>query len=188
MRLRIKEFQVKRFYEKKLRKRVFDIIRENYEAARHEKLVIQKAELFDTMWVKRRFFSDWTDKLESRNEMKSMHVAYKARRHRERHLMNSCLRQWVTFIVEQRKEAVKENRADEFHRKNLLKHYTQRLVYYVELTKYKRANYSQALEFERTTAYAKFFHLWVTNYETTIESQMNTRIVINQILIYNCQF
>jgi hypothetical protein len=178
MRLKLKEFQVKRFYEKKLRKKVFVVIKHNYDEALQAKMIVQKAEKFAMLWLKRRVFSDWSDKLESKNEMKSMHIVYKARRHYEKRLVHNCVKQWVEFIAEQRKLNEKIKRADDFRRKNLLKNYVQKMAFYVELVKYKRASYKQALEFEKDSVYAKFFIFWVNKYEITIESQMNTRIVI----------
>jgi hypothetical protein len=183
MKLKLKEIQVKRFYQKKLRKKVYLIIKQNYDEAREAKLIVQKAENFDTFWIKKRFFSEWLDKLEAKNEMKSMHIVYKARRHYEKRLVLSCVKKWIEFIIEQRKLNEKLKRADEFHRKNLLKNYVRQMIFYVELVKYKRANYKQALEFEKTSVYAKHFTYWVKKYEITIESQMNTRIVISKLYI-----
>ena len=104
--MKIKEIHVKRFYEKKLRKKAWLVIKKNWDQVREERLTVKRAENFNALWVKKRCFSEWTDRLEARNEMKCMHVVYKARRHNETRLKQVYLRQWVEFRIEQRRENV----------------------------------------------------------------------------------
>lgn len=96
-----------RLYHKKLKQKVYNVIKLNYDHAKQERTENMTAENFDIYWTKKRYFSEWQDRLESKNEVKTMHVAYKARRHHETRLLKSCLLQWKLFIIEERSFNVK---------------------------------------------------------------------------------
>jgi hypothetical protein len=52
------------------------------------------------------------------------------------------------------------------------------MIFYVALTKYKRENYMKAIEYDQTKLLSRVFDFWCQKYETTIETQMNTRLAI----------
>lgn len=141
---------------------------QNHLEIKNELLLAQKVEQFDRIWCKKIYFSKWIDKLEDKNEIKSMHLVFKARKHYETTLLRNGVDAWIYFIREQRvlnvkikirnkvyddyylkifillKEKLKK--ADDFRNKNLLKFYFAVIREYVEITKYKRDNYNLADE------------------------------------------
>ena len=94
--------QMKKFHEKKLKRKFFEIIKENYVEIKNVKLDYIKAERFDAMWSKRIYFSNWLDKMEDKNDIKVLHLAYKANKHYENSLAKSSFKIWIEFIKEQR--------------------------------------------------------------------------------------
>jgi hypothetical protein len=103
MKLKLKEAQVKRFYQKKLKRKVFEIIKENYAQEKRGKEILLRAENFDRYWLKKRFYDQWSEKMDEKNEIKSMHIVYKAKKHHETNVVKKCLRLWIEFTIELRK-------------------------------------------------------------------------------------
>ena len=93
---------MKKFYEKKLKRKCFEVLKENYFEIKNVKLDYMKAERFDALWSKRLYFANWLDKMEDKNDIKLMHLVYKANKHYENNLAKSSFKIWTGFIQEQR--------------------------------------------------------------------------------------
>ena len=108
--LRNEDIRMKKYYEKKLKLKAFYAIKENYIEAFTEKNHYSKAEHFNSLWIKKLFFSVIVDKLEQKrdkdDEIKLMHLNYKARKIFDKNLQLKCIREWKIFIIDQRKEKV----------------------------------------------------------------------------------
>ncbi len=98
--LRAREGKMKKFYEKKLKRKAFELVKENWLSAEEERRRVRTAEQFARSWSKRRFFVLWLDKLEDRLDMKSIHLVFKARVHREQKVVKGAFNVWRQFCKE----------------------------------------------------------------------------------------
>lgn len=98
--LKEKEKQMKKYYEKKLKANVFGALFQNYQVALNERIDLFKAEKFYVFWQKKISFSHWTDRLEDKNEIKLMHLVYKARRHFQNKITRKCLLYWKVYRLQ----------------------------------------------------------------------------------------
>ncbi|CAF0727562.1 unnamed protein product [Brachionus calyciflorus] len=179
-RLRLKhlELKAKKFYEKKLKLKAFMAIKENHLEIKNKIIEYQKAEKFDSLWSKKIAFNIWLDKLDDKNDIKQLHLDYKARKHYENYLLKTGLKTWKYFIKNKKKLNAKQKIADDFYNKNVVRKFFNVIVVYTEDTKRKRENHRLAEEFYKNNAYLKYFEIWYQKYEQTIELQMNLRIAI----------
>jgi hypothetical protein len=100
--LRGLEIKIKKSYEKKLKKKCFNALRANYLQEHEIKLDYIRAENFEKLWRKKEVYSRWSDKLEEKNDVKTMHLAYKASKHYNTKSVKHFLKKWIIFINEQR--------------------------------------------------------------------------------------
>jgi hypothetical protein len=176
--LRIKQIKVKKFYEKNLKKRAFAALKNHHLEIQLIKQDYVKANHFFTNWQKKRFFIKWTTKLEDKNDMKQMHLFYKSKKHFEMNLMRKNLKLWCLSHQQLLAEKEKEMKAIDFHNKNLLAYYLNKIKDFVDLNKIKRCNYERANEISRQNIFYKYFTKWQTVYTQTLDFQMNNRIAI----------
>jgi len=88
---------MRKFYEKKLKRKIFDTLRRNQQEYSKLKSNWLKAEQFEMKYLKMRVYSKWSEKLDDKNEIKKLHLYCKARQHHERHLTRNCFKQWLEF-------------------------------------------------------------------------------------------
>lgn len=93
---------MKKFYQKKLKRKAFEAIKENYLSAELERTNEKRADLFSSFWFKKKFYSMWSDRFEERTDMKTIHLMCKARIHHEQTLRQDCFSTWRDFQQEQR--------------------------------------------------------------------------------------
>lgn len=102
-RSRLREVQMKRFYEKKLKQRIFNGLKANRDENYKRIVQVRQAERFDILWTKRQVFASWLNKLDEKNEINQMHIVYKARRHYEHKISLFYLKVWMSYLIERRK-------------------------------------------------------------------------------------
>ncbi len=95
--LKDRECRMKKFYQKKLKRKAFDLVKKNWMNAEEERKRVRMAEKFSRFWFKKRFFDMWIDKLEERNEMKSIHLVFKARVHHEQMIVKDAFNVWRQY-------------------------------------------------------------------------------------------
>ena len=144
---------MRKYYEKNLKRKAFDAIKDNYQQVKNQKINDVKAEVFERFWIKKIFWSKWSDKLEDKKEINSLHLMYKANKFYETKLMIKCVSEWKVYVLEMRSFNNKNEIADNHYLKLIARRYFDAITYYVEITKQKRDNYRKAIEFER------FFYL-----------------------------
>lgn len=105
--LRIKDSKALKLYNKKLKFTAFNAIKQNLLEAKHEICKVQAAAKFDSFWSKKIVFAKWLDRLEDKNEIKSMHLLFKARKHYECYLFRTGLSTWKYFVKQKKKLDVK---------------------------------------------------------------------------------
>ena len=93
--------QMIKFYEKKLKLKAFNAIKDNYLKGLNERKDLMRAEKFYEFSQKRIVYNVWLDKLEDKNEIKIMHLIYKAKKHYETKLTNKALLYWKAYRVDQ---------------------------------------------------------------------------------------
>jgi hypothetical protein len=93
---------MRKFYEKKLKQKAFDALKENHVEIQNELTRLDTAQRFDVKWTKVIFFTKWTDKLDARREINMMHLIYKARVHYESRIRRRCLTTWICYLNERR--------------------------------------------------------------------------------------
>ena len=174
---REREAQMSRVYERRLKRRAFDALRCHFLEAKSKRLDVHRAERFERDWTRRICLSRWQDKLEQRMEMKSMHLVYKARQFRAAWLKREALAAWLRFVVAQRVEHVKADKADEFYAQRLLARSFDALVRYAETSRTRRANDAIAVDYHTKQVWYKVFAHWTSKYELAVETQMNSRMV-----------
>ncbi len=101
--LKDKMKRMNKYYEKKLKAKIFQALFHNYQIAFNERNDLLRAEKFSIYWQKKIYFSVWTDRLEDKNEIKMMHLVYKAKRHYEYKIFNKYLLNWKIFRLQQLK-------------------------------------------------------------------------------------
>jgi hypothetical protein len=93
---------VRKYYEKNLKRKAFDAIKYNYLETKNQQNNEIKAEAFERFWLKKIFWSKWSDKLEEKKEINSLHLMYKANKFYESNLIIKCLNEWKIFIIKMR--------------------------------------------------------------------------------------
>lgn len=101
--LRLKEAKAIKFYDKRLKQKAFNAIKQNLITTKNELFIVKKAEKFDSFWCKKIVFYKWLDRLEDKKEIKSMHLVFKARKHYESYLLSTGLKTWKYFIKQKKK-------------------------------------------------------------------------------------
>lgn len=86
-----------KFYQKKIKSKAFNLLKQNYLNAQNEKKNEQLAERFDRFWIKKRYYSIWADKFEEKTDMRSIHLMFKARLHFEKKLVRNAFSIWHEF-------------------------------------------------------------------------------------------
>ncbi len=140
---------MRKYYEKTLKRKAFELIKYNYLETKNQQENEVKAEAFERLWIKKIFWSKWSDKLEEKKEINCLHLMYKANKFYETNLMIRYLNEWKVFVLEMRKFNIKNDLADNHYSKLIARRYFNAITIYVEITKQKRENYSKAIEFER---------------------------------------
>ena len=92
-----REIKIKKFYERKLKRKAFDLLRENYLEAQRIKLNYLRADKFYNYWTKKCVYSVWADKFEDKTDIKSMHLMYKAKKYHLNILTKKCFSNWKIF-------------------------------------------------------------------------------------------
>lgn len=101
--IKIKETKAIKFFDKKLKHMAFKALKNNLTETKNEIFKIQKAEKFDSFWCKKIIFIKWLDRLEDKNEIKSMHLLFKARKKYESYLLRTGLSTWKYFVKQKKK-------------------------------------------------------------------------------------
>ena len=57
---------MRKYYEKKLKRKYFNILSNNYMIVLNERIDLLKADKFNLFWQKKLIFSKWIDKLEDK--------------------------------------------------------------------------------------------------------------------------
>ena len=92
---------MKKLYQKKLKRKAFYLIKENYLSAEQERQNEKRADLFSNFWFKKKFYTIWADRFEEKSDMKTIHLLCKARIHHEQKLLKNCFHTWQEFRQEQ---------------------------------------------------------------------------------------
>jgi hypothetical protein len=95
--IRLRIVQMRKFYEKKIKQKVFYVLRRNQLEYKNFKSNWLRAEEFEMRYLKMRVYSKWSEKLDEKSEIQKLHLYCKARQHHERRLTRECLKKWVLF-------------------------------------------------------------------------------------------
>ena len=101
MELREREIKINKFYERKLKRKAFDLLRRNYLDAQRIKLNYLRADKFCNYWTKKCVYSVWADKFEDKSDIRSMHLMYKAKKYHLNNLTRKCFTNWTIFSQNQ---------------------------------------------------------------------------------------
>ena len=86
-----------KYCQTKLKRKLFEALKENYLTAMKERQDKIKAEKFSLIWIKRHYYSIWADRFEEKTDMKSIHLMYKARVHYQNVIVRKYYQQWFQF-------------------------------------------------------------------------------------------
>ncbi|XP_053406636.1 protein SFI1 homolog [Mercenaria mercenaria] len=120
----------------------------------------------------------WLSRCENKEELKIVTQSHVAWKHYRLVIMRKCFNQLQLYAEWRRHRQAQYAKADAHFYMQEMPKYMFRLKVFVQLMKNKRENAQIAIEFRRENGLARFFYLWVNQYEFSKEYRMNERMAI----------
>ncbi|KAL4231291.1 spindle pole body protein Sfi1 [Mactra antiquata] len=129
-------------------------------------------QLINTAWC------TWILRCENNEELSIITLSHKAWKHYRGVLLRKCFNQLMVYTEWRQHRQAQYARADAHFYMQVMPHYMYRLKLFVQLMKKNRDNVENASEFRRENSLARFFYLWINQFESSKENRMNERMAI----------
>ncbi|XP_060581928.1 protein SFI1 homolog isoform X2 [Ruditapes philippinarum] len=120
----------------------------------------------------------WLSRCENKEELRIVTQSHMASKHYRKVLLRKCFNQLQLYTEWRQHRQAQYNKADAHFYMQEMPKYMFRLKVFVQLMKNKRENSQKAVEFRRENGLARFYYLWVNQFEFSKEYRMNERMAI----------